>query len=258
MFQLFHADPPWRYSDKSKNRGGAVRHYETMKLADMKAMNVAELAAPTAVLWMWTTGPQLPDSLELMKAWGFTYRTLGFVWVKRTSQHWRNVAFRLRKTLTNQLSALLGVTPRSVSKTPVLAGQLLGRITPELVEQMCKDFWHWGQGHYTRSNAEIVIVGVRGKGRVLERLDKGVHQVLESLVQEHSVKPDEVYQRLERLYGADVKRLDMFTRRNRPGWSALGDQVDRTDYHIDPDTKQILPRAGDANTQSYNEKAMQP
>lgn len=258
MFQLFHADPPWRYSDKSKNRGGAVRHYETMKLADMKAMNVAELAAPTAVLWMWTTGPQLPDSLELMKAWGFDYRTLGFVWVKRTPQHWSNVAFRLRKSLVNTLSALLGVTPRQVSKAPIQLGQVLDRITPDLMEKISKDFWHWGQGHYTRSNAELVIVGVRGKGRVLERLDKGVHQVLESLLQEHSVKPDEVYLRLEQLYGGEVKRLDMFTRRNRQGWSALGDQVDRTDYYIDPDTMQILPRAGAANTKRCNEKAIQP
>lgn len=48
-------------------------------------------------------------------------------------------------------------------------------------------------------------------------------------------------QRLDRLYG-DVKRFDMFTRRNRPGWSALGDQVARTDYVIDPDTMKIVRR----------------
>lgn len=240
MFQLIHADPPWRYSDKSANRGGASRHYETMSIKDLKAMNVAELAAPTSVLWMWTTGPQLPDSLELMKAWGYSYRTLGFVWVKRSSQHWRNVAERLKKTLKGTIATLLGITPRKVVTTPIIAGELLNRITPELMEQVCKDFWAIGQGHYTRSNAELVIVGVRGKGRVLQRLDKGVRQILESLVQEHSVKPEEVYQRLEKLYGDNVTRLDMFTRRNRPGWSALGDQVDRTDYYIDPDTKKIM------------------
>ena len=64
MFQLIHADPPWRYEDKSRNRGGAERHYETMSMEQMKAMNVAELAAPTSVLWMWATGPLLPEALE--------------------------------------------------------------------------------------------------------------------------------------------------------------------------------------------------
>lgn len=240
MFQLIHADPPWRYEDKSRNRGGAERHYETMSMEQMKAMNVAELAAPTSVLWMWATGPLLPEALELMKAWGFNYRTLGFVWVKRTPKHWENVAFRLRRSLKYQIATQLGVTPQKAMKAPVTTGQMLSMITPELIKKVSADFWNWGQGHYTRSNAELVIVGVRGKGRVLQRLDKGVHQILEELVQEHSVKPDEVYQRLSRLYGDDIQRLDMFTRRNRPGWSALGDQVDRTDYHIDPTTMQIV------------------
>ncbi len=179
MFQLIHADPPWRYEDKSRNRGGAERHYETMSMEQMKAMNVAELAAPTSVLWMWATGPLLPEALELMKAWGFNYRTLGFVWVKRTPKHWENVAFRLRRSLKYQIATQLGVTPQKAMRAPVTTGQMLSMITPELIKKVSADFWNWGQGHYTRSNAELVIVGVRGKGRVLKRLDKGVHQILE-------------------------------------------------------------------------------
>jgi len=241
MYQLIHADPPWRYADRNENRGGASRHYNTMSLKDMKAMNVAELAAPTSVLWMWTTAPQLPDSLELMKAWGFNYRTIGFVWVKRSPQHWRNVSDRLRKRLRAHLAEQQGISLPKLRHSSVRATQALNFLTPDLMADVSKDFWHWGQGHYTRSNAEIVLVGVRGKGRVLARLDKGVHQVLEDLVQEHSAKPEEVYQRLDRLYG-EVKRLDIFPRRNRPGWSALGDQVARTDYVIDPDTMKIVRR----------------
>lgn len=238
MFDLIHADPPWRYDDKSENRGGASRHYQTMSLEDMMKMNVSDLANDPCVLFMWTTGPQLEDSMTLMRAWGFSYRTMGFVWVKRTPKHWENVAFRVRRLIRNTISVRLGISPRMVGKAQVPVSEVMELITPGLMRNVSKDFWHWGQGHYTRSNAEIVLVGVRAKKRGLQRMDKGIHQVLEDLFQGHSVKPDEIYRRLEALYG-DVKRLDMFTRRNQPGWSALGDQVGRTDFYIDPVTFEI-------------------
>lgn len=242
MFDLIHADPPWRYDDANENRGGASRHYQTMSLEDMKRMNVSDFANDPCVLFMWTTGPQLDDSMELMRAWGFDYRTMGFVWVKRTPKHWENVAERIRKFIRSAFAARLGVSPRIVGKAQVPVSEVMELITPELMKEAGKDFWHWGQGHYTRSNAEIVLVGVRTKKRGLPRMDKGIHQVLEDIFQGHSVKPDEVYRRLEALYG-DARRLDMFTRRNQPGWSALGDQVDRTDFYIDPITFQIMASA---------------
>jgi N6-adenosine-specific RNA methylase IME4 len=73
------------YSGKGKQRS-AERHFDTMTLNDLKALGavVAKLAVPAAKLLMWTSWPHLPETLEVIKVWGFTYDSLGFLWVKTT------------------------------------------------------------------------------------------------------------------------------------------------------------------------------
>lgn len=81
-YQVIYADPPWQYSDKSKNRGGAERHYDTMSIDDLCELNVKALAADDSLLFMWVTFPMLEDAFRVMRAWGFEYKTCGFTWVK--------------------------------------------------------------------------------------------------------------------------------------------------------------------------------
>jgi N6-adenosine-specific RNA methylase IME4 len=83
-YSVIYADPPWSfkvYSGKGKQRS-ADRHYDTMSLADIAALPVAQLAADDCALLMWAVMPELPGALEVIKAWGFTYKTVGFTWVK--------------------------------------------------------------------------------------------------------------------------------------------------------------------------------
>ena len=83
-YGAIYADPPWRfatYSDKGKGRS-AEAHYDCMTLADIKAMPVATWAARDAALFLWTTDPMLRHALEVIEAWGFTYKTVAFYWVK--------------------------------------------------------------------------------------------------------------------------------------------------------------------------------
>jgi N6-adenosine-specific RNA methylase IME4 len=78
------ADPPWQFETWS-HRGqgrGASQHYRTMPTAEICAMPVRDLAAEDATLFVWGTWPHLPDALQVIEAWGFTYRSCGFVWVK--------------------------------------------------------------------------------------------------------------------------------------------------------------------------------
>lgn len=82
-YKVIYADPPWSYQDPSANRGGAIRHYQTMKKADIEAMPVHEIAENDSILFLWTTMPKLEESFDLIKAWGFEYKTCAFVWVKR-------------------------------------------------------------------------------------------------------------------------------------------------------------------------------
>ena len=83
-FAVIYADPPWSfkvYSGKGKQRS-ADRHYDTASLEDIMALPVGNLAAPDCALLMWCVMPELPGALEVIKAWGFEYKTVGFTWVK--------------------------------------------------------------------------------------------------------------------------------------------------------------------------------
>lgn len=80
-----------------------------------------------------------------------------------------------------------------------------------------------GLGHYTRSNAEVVLLGTRGKP---ERLSHAVRQIIAEPRGEHSRKPDEAYRRIEALFAGPY--IELFARRAREGWAAWGNEASGT------------------------------
>ncbi len=84
--------------------------------------------------------------------------------------------------------------------------------------------WHMGTGYYTRANPEICLLGMTGRMR---RVDAGVRQLIVAPVREHSRKPDEAYEGIERLFGPTPSRLDLFSRQQRSGWTSWGNQTDK-------------------------------
>ena len=84
-YSIIYADPPWRYKVYSKKGLGrsAESHYPTMELEDIRALPVGTLAADDCVLFLWTTIPLLHDCFSVMCAWGFSYKTVAFVWIKQ-------------------------------------------------------------------------------------------------------------------------------------------------------------------------------
>ncbi len=133
---IIYADPPWRYEQKNR-QGSAELHYPTMSIEEICSLPVADLAAKDSVLFLWATFPQLPEALKVIKAWGFSYRSVAFVWIKRNR--------------------------RSYS-------------------------WFYGLGYWTRGNAEICLLAVKGHPK---RKSTGVHQLIVSPIERHSKKPDE-------------------------------------------------------------------
>lgn len=81
-YSIIYADPPWRYQDAGCN-GNAAGHYNTMSLDEICALPVSASAAENAVLLMWATWPMLPESLRVIESWGFKYKSVGFVWIKK-------------------------------------------------------------------------------------------------------------------------------------------------------------------------------
>ena len=81
-YNIIYADPPWRYRQKSLS-GAAEKHYETLDTTDICSLNVEEFAEKDSVLFIWVTFPQLKEALKVIKAWGFKYKTVAFVWIKQ-------------------------------------------------------------------------------------------------------------------------------------------------------------------------------
>lgn len=80
-YQIIYADPPWQYRN-AKGTGVAENHYKTMSVEEICSLPVKEWTNKNAVLFLWVTCPQLPEAFKVMKAWGFEYKTVGFVWLK--------------------------------------------------------------------------------------------------------------------------------------------------------------------------------
>lgn len=168
-YGIIYADPPWSYSAGGKKRN-AKRHYQTMKPEEIYALPVQDISEDNCVLFLWATFPNLLVAIETIKQWGFTYKTIGFVWVKRN-----------QKALS----------------------------------------WFWGGGNWTRSNAEICLIGVKGNPK---RISASVHSVCEAARMEHSRKPAEIRDRIVDLMG-DLPRIELFARQAADGWDCWGNEA---------------------------------
>jgi N6-adenosine-specific RNA methylase IME4 len=83
-YGAIYADPPWAFRNWSAKGTGrnAVSHYDCPSFDKLAALPVAELAAANCALFLWATDPLLPRAFDLLKAWGFEYKTVAFHWVK--------------------------------------------------------------------------------------------------------------------------------------------------------------------------------
>jgi len=81
LYSVILADPPWRYEHSETESRDIENHYPTMTPADLHALDVGALCTKDAVLFLWVTSPKVEEAIDLLRAWGFSYRTCA-VWVK--------------------------------------------------------------------------------------------------------------------------------------------------------------------------------
>ena len=83
-FGTILADPPWQFTNRTGKMAPEHRRlsrYETMVMPAIAALPVADLAAPTAHLYLWVPNALLPEGLSVMKSWGFEYKS-NLIWHK--------------------------------------------------------------------------------------------------------------------------------------------------------------------------------
>lgn len=185
-FDLIMADPPWHFdtfSAKGEARAPQA-HYETQGLDWIKALPIQALAADNCLLWLWACNPMLPQAIEVLTAWGFTFKTAG-TWVKRTAHG--KVAFGT------------GYVLRSANE-PFLIGTI-------------------GRPKTTRGTRSAIMTPM-----LTDLTSTAI--TIEAMVREHSRKPDAAFDAAEQLI-PEARRLELFSRQARPGWSVWGNEINK-------------------------------
>jgi len=122
-YQIIYADPPWSYyNDSNANsncttiRGMRRPPYKVMSSNAIKNLPISKLADANCILFIWTTDYHLERCIEIINAWGFTYKTIGFVWAKKTRRG-ASVCFMGAYTMKSGVElCLLATRGRSIHK----------------------------------------------------------------------------------------------------------------------------------------------
>jgi N6-adenosine-specific RNA methylase IME4 len=119
-YGAIYADPPWSFRNWSTKGTGrnAISHYDCLDFRTLIGLPIADLAADDCALFVWATDPLLPRAIELIKAWGFEYKTVAFYWVKlnsaakRDTDYFTGLGYWTRANPEQCLLATRGKPPR--------------------------------------------------------------------------------------------------------------------------------------------------
>jgi N6-adenosine-specific RNA methylase IME4 len=189
-YKIIYADPPWSYKDKGCN-GNAAQHYPLMRDADICTLPIKDIADDNCVLFMWATYPKLQEALDVIKAWGFTYKTIGFQWIKQNRSG-------------NGHFFGLGRWTRGNTEPCLIATK--GREFPVILDE---------------EGSAPCLIATKGKPC---RVSASVGQLIFSPLRAHSQKPDEVRDRIVELMG-DLPRIELFARSSAEGWDCWGNEA---------------------------------
>lgn len=176
-FNLIYADPPYSFSNKrtgGSHKSGASQKYPTIDFHDLLELPIQSICENDAVLFQWATVPMLQEALDIMRAWGFHYKTSLF-WNK---------------------------------------------------------FNRLGMGYWFRNQVEILLLGTKGK---IPAFRSNRQNLIQDIVRGHSEKP-ECFRKLiedvtDESFPKDVgrKKIELFARREIPGWFCIGNEIDGRD-----------------------------
>ena len=191
-YNIIYSDPPWNFGNRMYSSNGQDQHreigraYDVMNTKEICELPIRQIAGEDCVLFMWTTDAHIPDAIEVMKKWGFKYKTVAFIWLKK-----------------------------EMSGT-----------------QVCY------MGQWTMKNAELVLLGTKGKMTKYLKSRK-VRQLVEAKRnrEKHSQKPQEVKNRIIQMFGNELPKIELFARGDKEwrnlfnenrfdGWHTWGNEIE--------------------------------
>jgi N6-adenosine-specific RNA methylase IME4 len=199
-FQVIVADPPYAFSDKltmsAVKRGADAQYQGTLNQAAILALPVNQVAEKDSVLALWVPSTHLAEGMNIMKAWGFTYKQ-NKIWVK----------IKIAKSVEKLLK-------KRDPKQPFDMNEILG----------------FGMGRLFRQTHEICLIGTKGKisKQLKNKSQRSVdlHPLMPKQVgkDSHSQKPETLQDELEIMFPG-ASNLELFARRERDKWITLGNEV---------------------------------
>ena len=83
-YNIIYADPPWSFKNynNEKSNHNPDHHYSCMTMDEIKKLPVDTIADKDCVLFLWCTDPLINKQIEVINAWNFRYKTVGFYWIK--------------------------------------------------------------------------------------------------------------------------------------------------------------------------------
>ncbi len=208
-YNIVYADPPWSYNQTVKN--GVLRRkdgsllYPSMSVRDLCALgpHIERISRDDSALFMWATMPLLAEALQVIKAWGFTYKTCFVTWVKTTKQGDRPAFGVGYYTRSNAELCLLATKGKIASYKKPLENEV-------------------------RQNASamssIVHEEAPCRPNFLMLLEDSSTPIVMTPRRQHSRKPHVVRTMIERLLG-NIPRVELFAREKSDGWSIMGNDV---------------------------------
>jgi len=192
-FTCIVCDPPYAFSDKLKQSDvlrGAESNYSTMTIDQIKSIPIKDIASEDgAILALWVPSSLLKEGLEIMECYGFKHKQT-YIWVKSKNN-------------------------KSISK-----------------EKNKNDFslnhtLAFGMGRLFRNCHEICLIGINNNKIYKKLSNKSQRTVSFSENLKHSKKPEDLQDSLDYMF-PNERKIEIFARRKRDGWTCLGNQSPET------------------------------
>lgn len=223
-YQIVVADCPWNFSDTlsmSDIKRGASSNYSTLSIEELKVLPVKELADPNgALLALWCPSSLLENGLILMKSWGFIQKQV-FIWAKSKQDPFSDLFTTIKK--------LPIIKEKEVSKQTIK--DTISEVRKECNFQL-NNFLQFGMGRLFRQSHELALIGINNTGIYKKLQNRSQRSVCFAPNEKHSKKPEDLQNSLEVMF-PDSLKIELFARRQRDGWTTLGNEVgDKEDIRV--------------------------
>jgi len=218
FFDIIVCDPPYSFSDllsMSEVNRGAASQYSTLSIEEIKMLPINELSKTDgALLALWVPSALLSSGLDIMEQWGYEQKQT-YIWAKSKIDPFKDLY-------------------DSIKGLPILKEELSKKTIKNTIEEIKKEcnlqlnnFLQFGMGRLFRNAHEICLIGINNNGIYKKLQDKSQRTISFAPSLKHSQKPENLQDSLEKMF-PDAKYLEIFARRQRPGWVCIGNEAPKT------------------------------